>query len=59
MCDNIQRKIKYSALSINLGGWLIWISLMEHLDYIRCVLKMFVQFLTHGIRDIVKPFPLD
>ena len=44
---------------MNLGGCLIWISLMECLDYIGCIHKIFRQFPTHGIGGIVKPFPLN
>ena len=39
---------------MNLGGWLIWISLMECLDYVRCVCKVFRQFPTRGIGGVVK-----
>jgi len=44
---------------MNLGGQLIWISLVEQMDDIGCVGKMFRWFPTCGIQGIVKPFPLD
>ena len=43
---------------MNLGGQLIWISLVECLDYIRCIHKVFGWFPTCGIR-CVKPLPFD
>ena len=44
---------------MNLWGWLIWISLMECLDYVRCVHQVFGGFPTHCVWGIVKPFPFD
>ena len=44
---------------MNLGGRLIWISLMECMDHVRCVGKVFGQFPVHGVEGVVKPSPLD
>jgi len=44
---------------MNSGGWLIWISLVEHLDHMWCVHKAFGWFPYRGIKGIVKPFPFN
>jgi len=59
MCDNIRKQMNHGPLSMNLGGQLIWISMIECLDYIGCVHNVFGQFPTFGIGGIVKPFPLN
>ena len=41
----------------NLGGQLVWVILVECLDYIGCIHQVFRGFPTHCIWDIVKPFP--
>src|SRR5882724_5446402 len=43
---------------MNLGGWLIWVSLVECLDYIGCIGKVFRWLPTHHIGSVVKSFPL-
>jgi len=59
MCDNVRKNLAQCPLPMDLGGQLIWIGLMECLDYIRCIHKVFGQFTTHGIQGVVKPFPLN
>ena len=44
---------------MSLGGWLIWISLVECLDHIRCIHKVFGWFPTQCVRGVVKPFPFN
>jgi len=44
---------------MNLGGQLIWISLVECLDYIGCIRKVFRWFPTCCIGGVVKSFPLN
>ena len=45
MCENVRKHIEQGPLSMNLGGWLIWVSLMECLDHIGCIHKVFGWFL--------------
>jgi len=56
MCDNAR---KQCPLLMNLGGRLIWIILMECLDHVGCIGKVFRWFPACGIRGVVEPFPLD
>jgi len=58
-CDNIRKCIKQCPLPMNLGGRLIWISLVECLDHIWCINEVFGWFPTCGIRGVVKPSPFD
>src|SRR5882724_9570754 len=44
---------------MNLGGWLRWISLMEHLDHVGCIRHMFWWFPTRCSWGVVKSFPFD
>ena len=39
---------------MNLGGQLIWISSMEHLDHVWCLSKVFRRFPAFFIRCVVK-----
>jgi len=40
-------------------SWLVWIGLMECLDHIGCVRKVFRWFPTRGIGGVVEAPPLD
>src|SRR5882724_4060657 len=57
--DNIGRSIKQCPLFMNLGGWIMWISLVECSDHIRCILQVFRWLPTCCIGGVVKSFPLD
>src|SRR5882724_3614014 len=48
-----------SGPSMNLGGQLSWIGLVECLDHIGCIRKMLWRFPTHCIGSVVESFPLD
>src|SRR5882724_4604891 len=57
--ENIRKSIKQGPLLMGSGSWLVWIGLMECLDNVGCVRKVFRQFPTRGIRGVVEAFPLD
>src|SRR5882724_7450929 len=57
--NDIRKNIKQGPLLLNSGSWLIWVSLMECLDHIGCIRKVFWWFPTHCIWGVVKSFPLD
>jgi len=44
---------------MKLGGWLIWISLVECPDYFGCIHKVFGWFPTHGVGCVLKSLPFD
>jgi len=59
VCKNIRKHIEQWSPTRDLGGWLLWISLVECMDNVGCIHQVFGQFPTCGIRGIVKPFPLN
>ena len=44
---------------MNLGGQLSWVSLVERMDHVGCIHKVFGWFPTRGIRGVVESFPFD
>jgi len=58
-CDDVREHVKHFPLPVNLGERLIWISLMECLDQVGCMCKVFRWFPAHFIRGVVKSLPLD
>src|SRR5882724_3003490 len=44
---------------MNLGGRLSWVSLVECMDCVGCLHKVFGWFPTRGIRGVVEYFPFD
>ena len=54
-----KKKYKTGPLFMGSGSWLVWIGLMEGLDNIGCVCKVFRQFPTRGVGGVVEAFPLD
>jgi len=57
--ENIRKTIRQGPLFMDSRSWLVWIGLMECLDNIGCVHKVFRRFPTHGIGGVVKAPPLD
>ena len=54
-----KKSTKQGPLLMGSGSRLVWIGLMECLDNVGCVHKVFGRFPTHGIGSVVEPFPLD
>ena len=59
LAQDSAKKMKHCSLQKNLGGRLIWICLMECLDYVGCIGEVFRWFPACGIGGVVKPLPFD
>src|SRR5882724_4943891 len=55
----IRINIRQGPLFMDSGSRLVWIGLMECLDNIGCVRKVFRRFPTRGVGGVVEAFPLD
>jgi len=57
VCNYVRKDIE--QVLMKLGGQLIWMSLVECLEYIGCICEVFRWFTTCCVGGIVKSFPLD